>query len=342
MNGLEPDGPVEQSLGAALVTPPLSAAAVERIRTAVEAEWRGATPSGAAAGRVVPLSLRRRFARARAWIPLTAAASLASVGLAVLFSPSNPAAIVGRLSGSQSGTLKVSVGPLGLFGHRELRVGEVLRQGESVSSSGASLVILNRGGTLRVASDTRLEFDSPARMTLTAGRVYLEFPPDDAVANALEVSTRLGSVAHLGTEYEIDSDEQAVRIRVREGSIRFTGAAGSRVVNAGTELVATADQRVATEHIATYGESWAWAAALAPDYDVEGKDLASLLRWSGRELGRPIKYADESVRALAQQTVLHGSVRGESPQQALSDMLATTSLGYQVRGDDLVISAGRR
>ena len=52
-----------------------------------------------------------------------------------------------------------------------------------------------------------------------------------------------------------------------------------------------------------------------------------------RELGRQPDFADAHVLAVADRTILHGSVCGREPVEALAIVLATTSLSYEIWDD---------
>jgi hypothetical protein len=152
--------------------------------------------------------------------------------------------------------------------------------------------------------------------------------------------TRAGTIEHVGTEFEVLSSKQAVRLRVREGRVRLHNRAEEVVAEAGTELVATETGVVSRRPISTYGRDWLWVAALAPDYEIEGRPLLGFLEWASRELGRPLKFSDEHAREVAERTILHGSVRGREPLDALASVLATTSLSYEIRGETIWIQSG--
>jgi hypothetical protein len=122
--------------------------------------------------------------------------------------------------------------------------------------------------------------------------------------------------------------------------VQLRSASHDIAAGAGTELIALNDGTVTQGTIPTYGRDWLWVAALAPDYEIEGKPLLGFLEWVSREVGRPVEFSDEHARAVAERTILHGSVRGREPLDALSSVLATTSLTYEIRGDAIWIQSG--
>ncbi|HEY4970150.1 MAG TPA: hypothetical protein VII35_09610, partial [Steroidobacteraceae bacterium] len=149
------------------------------------------------------------------------------------------------------------------------------------------------------------------------------------------------AIEHVGTEFEVFSDDRTVRVRVREGRVRFLGNTDTIVAIAGTELLAAPGETIARRSIDTYGGEWLWTAALAPDYDIEGKSLIGFLNWVSRELGRPVDFADANARQVADRTILHGSVRGQPPLRAMSNVLLTASLTYDIRGDTIWVRTSR-
>ncbi len=315
------DDPV---LSNGLRTPTSSAADLERMRMGVEREWRAAAALETA---------RTACARRARFIGYAAAAALCAATVVLLMTrTSDQSAAVGVLSKVNGGGVETSIG---FFRHRTMAAGETLHAGDRLTARGAALVTLARGGTLRMASGSQVEITSPARISLERGLMYLDIPM--GATNPVRVGTWKGTIEHVGTEFEVMSDDRAVRIRVREGSIRFQLPSTTVVADAGTELVATSANAVSRRTIDTYGGDWFWTATLAPDYEIEGQPLIGFLQWVGREMGRRVDFDTSRTRAVAERTVLHGSVRGQPPLDALSNVLSTTSLAYELRGDKIWI-----
>jgi hypothetical protein len=229
----------------------------------------------------------------------------------------------------------------GLFQQRDLKDGEALRVGDRLTTRGAALIALAHGGTLRLAPNSSLAIDSPSQLSLQRGLIYVDIPPENGAVERLRVATFAGAIEHVGTEFEVFSDDRTVRVRVREGRVRFLGNTDTIVAIAGTELLAAPGKTIARRSIDTYGGEWLWTAALAPDYDIEGKSLIGFLNWVSRELGRPVDFADANARQVADRTILHGSVRGQPPLRAMSNVLLTASLTYDLRGDTIWVRTSR-
>jgi hypothetical protein len=328
----DPSSSEDELLTSALRTPALSQGALERVRIAVEREWRAAATVGAEAGK------QRTAPRARVrWLAL-AAAVVAAVGVAPWIArPPAQTIPMGSISRTDEGALSVLSAH---FRSRNLTKGGELRVGDRLTAQGPALVALARGGTLRISARSELAVTSPSQISLERGLIYLDIPSGTGAGDPLRIITKAGAIEHIGTEFEVLSDDAAVRVRVREGRIRFVGRIDAVVADAGTELLAAPGKAIVQRPIETYGRDWLWTAALAPDYEIEGSSLIGFLRWVSRELGRPLNFADANARQIADRTVLHGSVRHQAPIDAMSNVLATTSLTYEIRGNAIWVRSG--
>jgi hypothetical protein len=367
-------------MASALRTPALSQDALERMRATVEREWRAATTAGAVAGKQrAAVSPRLRwYALAVAavaavgvisWVarppaqavPVGSVARVDEGALSVrsaqaprrilaqgweLFSSHSPRRILAQgweLFSSHSPRRILAQGWELFSSHSPRRIlaqGGELRVLDRVTARGPALVALAQGGTLRISAMSELAVISPSQISLERGLIYLDIPPETGAGNPLRIITSAGAIEHLGTEFEVLSDDQAVRVRVREGRIRFVGRTDTVVADAGTELLAAPGKSIVQRPIDTYGRDWIWTAALAPDYEIEGRSLIGFLRWASRELGRPLNFADANARQIADRTILHGSVSHQAPIDAMSNVLATTSLTYEIRGDAIWVGSG--
>ena len=134
-------------------------------------------------------------------------------------------------------------------------------------------VALDGGGTIRVATGSRLYIATSTQLSLAHGLIYVDFPP--GASNPLRITTVAGDIEHIGTAFEVMSDDQSVRIRVREGRIRFVGETATLSAAAGTELLAVPGAKIAQRSVDTYGRDWLWIAALAPESARARKSRAS-------------------------------------------------------------------
>jgi hypothetical protein len=267
------------------------------------------------------------------------AAVFAVVTLSVLFylREGGPSYVFGTVARSDVGAAELRHGLLRV---QQLKAGDVLKTGGALHTRGPTLIVLEGGGTLRLAADTVLQLSGPTEGVLRRGQIYVDLPRGTHTASPFRIQTRAGAIEHVGTEFEVLSNDHLLRVRVREGLVRFRNKGRDVEAGAGTELTVTPDGQLSRSAMPSYGRDWLWVAALAPDYDIEGKPLLGFLEWAARELGRSIQFSDERARAVAERTILHGSVRGKEPLDALASVLATTSLSYEIRGDAIWIQSG--
>jgi ferric-dicitrate binding protein FerR (iron transport regulator) len=325
---LDTDEGIERLLTEALGSPGLTEDRLGRVRAVVTAEWRTAT----AAACVRPM----RPSRPR-WLLVAAAASLTAVFLAYWVArPADPGISIGAIAKLNSAGAEIHSGA---FRHRSAGVGDFLRVGDRLTAAGPMLMKFAQGGTLRVAAGSSLTMTTASQLSLDRGLIYLDFPPASAAPNPMHIKTSAGVIDHLGTEFEVRCDVRDVRIRVREGRIRLVGKAVDIEAGSGTELLAAPGVPVARRSIDTYGPDWVWTSELAPEFDIEGRHLTDFLNWAGRESGRRLDFADAQARLVADRTVLHGSLRGQAPDTALSSVLATTSLAWKIQGGSIVIAS---
>jgi hypothetical protein len=321
------DARVDRVLTDALRAKPLDPNALARIRMATAREWRLATGKSA----------RSVWARPGLWVSFAAALGILALTALWYVSPVADSAIFGLVARSEVGDADVR---FEILRHRALQVGDALRTGNILKTHGPVLISLSNGGTLRIAADTIMRVTGEGEAVLNRGQIYVDLPPGTAAKGAFRVVTRAGTVEHVGTAFELLSNKEVVRLRVREGRVRLRGETGEVIADAGTELLATKAGVVSRRSISTYGRDWLWVAALAPDYEIEGRPLLGFLEWVSRELGRPVKFSDAHAREVAERTILHGSVRGRAPLEALMSVLATTSLSYEIRDDTIWIQSG--
>ena len=159
----------------------------------------------------------------------------------------------------------------------------------------------------------------------------------------LAVETPSGLVRHVGTQYEVRLDGSDVRLRVREGRIEWRSNSGTvERGQAGEQLMIAADGAVRREQASRYDASWDWIASTTPAIDIEGRPLAEFLSWAGRELGREVVFATPEVAEETAAIVVHGSIEGLTPTQALDAVLATTSVRGSLEEGRIVVRTDAR
>jgi ferric-dicitrate binding protein FerR (iron transport regulator) len=175
---------------------------------------------------------------------------------------------------------------------------------------------------------------------LTAGAAYVSTA---AGATEFVISTPMGTLRDRGTQFEVRLAASSLRVRVRTGHVEIQR--GNDVVQtaAGTETTVT-QEGIASRAVPVYGPAWAWTVRLAPPFDIENKPLSAFLDYAAREQGWTIRYSDASLAREASTILLHGSVSGLQPEEAVAVAVTTSGLKYRLRDGELFVfrSGGER
>lgn len=300
-------------------------AEIEReLRESLRHEWRAV--------------VTERRGRRRTAYALAAGVMAAAIGAWIAVPQfTAPVQEVGTIAQS-FGDLRVRSGWLGRWQEagdgRSVATGEVLATGPA----GRGALALAGGISARLDQSTQLRVAAADRLIIDRGAVYVDAGADSASAAPLEIVTPAGSVRHLGTQYEVRVSDSGVRLRVREGRIEWSSGAGSAMGVAGEELTIAEDGRIGRGAVASHGEAWDWVAQAAPAIDIEGLSLAGFLGWAARELGCSIEFSSAGVAQEAAAVILHGSVAGLAPAQALDAVFTTTRMQAVVANGRIVVT----
>lgn len=320
--------PLESVLRRGLQTDPLWPEAMQRIRAAVETEWR----SSAAVGNDT-----------RKWNLYASAAAAAMLlligGLFVV--ARNPAYDTGAVLGNLERMEYPGVVEQHSWSRdREIDGNEPLHGGQRIMARGGARIALASGGTLRVAAGTRFEVASAHQVILRDGDLYVDVPPASTRTVRLSVQTPAGNFTHIGTQFQVAVHAGRTDVRVREGVVRWASATATMDAAAGTHLMFDEQGGATTSQIDTAGAEWIWAETLAGAFEIDNRSLTEFLRAFARETGRTLVFADPSVEHRADETRLHGSVQRLSQMEALSAVMATTSFRFTLDASSVRIESG--
>lgn len=293
-------------------------AARARAFEAVQAEWHASRAGPRRASRV----------RLAAW---AAAVAVLAIGTVLSVRPfTAPIADLERVYGS------VAAG-----GH-PLATGTRLRRGAAVETAPDSGALLRYSPdlTLRLDAGTRVAMIDRATLRLESGRVYVAATP--GAAGDLVVRTALGDVRHVGTRYAVSAHDGQLEVAVREGVVRLDVGAHAERAAAGEALHVDPDGAIVRQALAGDDARWQWIEKLPSPVEIEGRTLAEFLHWYAAETGRRVDYADDATRARAVAAVLHGSVDGLPPAQALAIVASSVDVEAVVQDDRLVVGRARR
>ncbi len=339
MNDQEPhdDRPGEDADLAALLqnvgprpTPPADVAA--EVRAAVAAEWRAT---------VAARQPKRRFTQP--WLAIAASVAVVAVAVGVALprwkAAESPVAVVARVTGAA----EIRHATDGTW--QTLTATSPVAASDEIRTSGSGRVALRRpdGLEVRLDTDTQLAFAGGERAHLATGGVYVDAGTPGSGSGAFVVGTPYGDVRHLGTQYVASVRDGALLVAVREGSIAIDRGHVPVVARAGESLAVGQDGSVARSQVDSHGQAWHWAAAIAPEFAIEGRSLDEFLAWAGRETGRKIVYTSADAAREAEQTKLKGSTSGLSPEAAVAAVFASEpALHHVIAGGQIRVEhAGR-
>lgn len=320
-----PEPEVESLLHLAGRRPTLQEQTVAPVREAARAAWRQ---------QVRRTARRRRIGIAAAVaLPLAAGLSLAVGWLPFL--PAVPPPAPRTLA-----TLEIRTG--GVFvtktqgTERNLAAGSVVTTDEA----GQAALSLAGGPSVRIDVSSVVRLESAELIALDRGGVYVDSGPVAAGGPPLVINTPLGTVRHLGTQFEVrlvgDVPSAALRVRVREGAVRVEHEGRSHEARAGDELTIASSGEARHAAAPVEGPVWDWVQRTAPPLAIEGATLTAFLDWVSRETGLPWRFSDPAVERASRGIVLHGTIEGLTPEEALSVVLPGCGLRHR-RGEQALL-----
>jgi ferric-dicitrate binding protein FerR (iron transport regulator) len=302
--------------------------ALASVRAAVEAEWRAT---------VAARQRRRRFT---SW---AAAAGVAAASLAVWIAQPlrSPDGVVVASLTRVVGDVQQNSGdgrwvPLDSAG--SLATGTQLRTG----TGGQAALRLDDGVELRLDSRTLLVFEEAQQARLAHGAVYVDSHAGPGTTPSdFTLATPVGTVRHLGTQYQARIANGDLRVAVREGRVQVGTTAGNVQGVAGEQLTIS-NGHIARAELTANAADWDWLATITPPFSLEGRSVDAFLTWAGRETGRAVVYGSPDAEQQAHEVILSGTLEGLTPDEAVAAVLSTTSLQAALDGDRIRIEAATR
>ena len=293
------DDSIAELLRLAGPRPAVPPGARARVHTAVKQEWR------------------RTVAARRRWRWAVPASLAAAVVLAVALGGRLP--LVDR---EPVATVIVVAGagaqPHGLVAGDPLYPGDTITTGDH----GVSIAFGN-GLSLRLAADTVAVVEALDEVRLTTGTVYADSGPRSRADRRITVHTDIGSATDHGTQFAVGYDRGAMTVAVREGSVRIDARRAEYTADAGEQVTFRRGEEARYTELPSHDDSWRWAAALAPSFDIDRRPVIDFLHWVTRETGKELVFATEGARLAAMATRLNGSVAGLTPSEAIEAVRPT-------------------
>ena len=194
---------------------------------------------------------------------------------------------------------------------------------------------LASGGSLRIGPRSRVVLAGGDEAELLAGAVY--FDSEQERASEFAVTTRLGRVRDVGTQFLVRLDAQQLDVGVRAGRVDLSSGGTSDTAGVGERLVASqGSSDLRRDTIPTFGTEWEWAERLAPPFDINGRTLGEFLAWFEAQTGRTVEFGDAAAERK-REALLKGTI-DMPPLPKLAAVLSLVGdLTYTLDGQRVVI-----
>lgn len=305
------------------------AARFARARQNVSAEWYSVIASA-------------RRARQQRFAAVFVIVAIAAAFTAVFWpKPAQPVATASRVVGD----VLVRQVHQGQVQAEPLKSLQILVSGTELDTGVGGRVFLDwaNGAHLSLDKGALVELRSETELRLTRGAVYVETQSSGAhKTQPLVVTTPFGTARHVGTRFEVYVAAASARVRVREGTVRFSKESQSPVtINAGQQLSVVDGSLALEPGPGSADPAWDWVQDIAPRLVIEGRSAFDALESLGHVSGLQIIYADGSARSQARSVILRGSIEGLETRKALLAVLAGSGLEFDMHGDRVEIRASR-
>ena len=215
-----------------------------------------------------------------------------------------------------------------------------LYAGDAVQS-GAADALLRRpdGGELRLARNSRLSFSSPTELRLSQGQLFVHTGAGTRTHD-LVVVTDLGSVEHIGTQFLVDRQGNALMVAVRDGRVAVHYAQHAAAeLQGGQAMHVDPGGELRRWDLAAFDSIWDWADAMATPLAIDGHSLYAVLDQIAQRAGLTLNFTTPAVEAEARRLALHGAPLELPPHGSLDAVLATTTLRGAADGRQILVSA---
>jgi FecR protein len=307
-----------------------------RIEAAVQAEWLASLRESADEEIANPTLTSHR--RLRAW-SLAAGIAAVSVFAAFAWRANAPQPQVAQLE-AIAGSIVIQ-SPAWLTSARSIASAApvALHDEITVGSNSIATLRMPSGLGIRLRAGTRINFDANNMLVLQNGTIFV-----DAVPGAdpeFTVQTPAGTVRHLGTQYQVEVDEQRVAVAVRDGAVAVAidGRAIERATAGSVVTIDVAGRQLLRTEIASHDERFAWIEAQPSPFELDGARLSEFLAWFTHETGIEVRFSPALSSQRFETVTLRGSIAGLAPLKALDVVLASVDLTYADFDGAIVIAA---
>lgn len=217
-----------------------------------------------------------------------------------------------------------------------------VRIGDTLSTTDNALltVQLNDQTQIIFAQNTSVQFTGIGSIYLRHGKIFVDSPGEDT---SIVVETTVGSVQDIGTQFEVDTDGKALKVAMREGSVKID--LGETIEYAyfkdgnGDIMHIDAEKNIHKSQIRNNDDYWAWTDSAVKPLPLKGASVFDTLSWVGRVSGKEVVYKSPSAQTQAKETYFSsGELKANSIDAMLPALMTSTNLQLNMQENKIMIS----
>jgi len=193
------------------------------------------------------------------------------------------------------------------------------------------------GQSLRIDTSSHVLLHSPNHVLLESGAIYIDTASSEA-ASPIRVETPLGTALDIGTQFQVRVTGGLLVVGVRQGLVEVSQPGQQKLsVNKGYYLELAANGESGQQPLPADAPDWAWIETVAPEFDIEGANLAEYLQWFATERGVELVWADAASESKANAALLSGTIAGSSLDEGLILVQQVAPFEHRLSSDRLWI-----
>ena len=199
------------------------------------------------------------------------------------------------------------------------------------------LVELTNGNVFKLDENSLVQLIDEEKIVLIDGQIYVE-TNENISNNKLLISTKLGSIDHIGTQYSVKVEADSINISVREGAVFIQSEDLNKEIEHGFEVSLNKNGNYQQSAIDAFDSKWHWTQKIINEYNIQGKTISQYLKWISDKTGYPIVWDSNESKDLSTKVRLSGSIKGLTPIESLEVILPTTTFNYSISKTSIHIS----
>lgn len=213
-----------------------------------------------------------------------------------------------------------------------------LKPGDVIQSSDESYLVwhLNDGSELRQAPNTRITWQNEQRIDLLAGQLFHNTDVTPS-AKPFVISTNLGTVSHVGTQYVVNHQPNELQVAVKTGEVSINNHQEKHTIKH-NELISISPSGAEPVQIFSSHNHplWSWTFKTEQPYSLNGQSLHDFVVWISQKADLTVNW--HGLQEAAKNVSLQGTINNMTVDMALKTVFASTDYNYQIHQGRLQIS----